>query len=96
MLNTETGILITESASYNYIINNQISGCKDFGIVLEGAQTTSNFIENNNIGLNGSGTSALPNEYGINIRYGANNNTIYKILFVEIKPLELFCMEEVQ
>ena len=54
-----------------------ISGNTWHGILILDPGTTSNFVRNNFIGTDASGTGPIPNEvHGIEINLGANGNTI--------------------
>jgi len=56
---------------------NVISGNTSYGVVLDGAGTSKNWVAGNDIGTNKGGTSALANaEGGVNIFNGASENTI--------------------
>ena len=79
-----TGIRVQDGASNNLIggytpsERNIIAGNNyDSGIALSGAQTQSNTIAGNWIGVNASGQSALPNTYaGIRISGSATDNVV--------------------
>jgi parallel beta-helix repeat protein len=57
------------------ILNNLVSGNANDGIIILNANATGNVVQGNIVGLNASGTGALPNQwYGIEIQ--SANNTI--------------------
>ena len=63
----------------NVIRNNVVSGNLDDGIVINGATTSGNVVTGNRIGTNAAGTGAAGTgngSYGVQIRLGANGNTI--------------------
>ncbi len=77
--NATTGIYVGGLVSGAFIgtqsNGNLISGNTQNGIILDGA--SGNFVQSNIIGLNASGTAALPNGFvGIQISGAAQNNTI--------------------
>lgn len=83
LANGEDGILIDTRASNNTIggataaHTNTISGNAKSGINISGSGTDANRVLNNLIGLNSTGTTAVPNLMaGITIRAGATNNQI--------------------
>ena len=54
-----------------------INGCQSAGISIDGSNSTENVISGCFLGLNPSGTVAIPNQgYGINISSGAQSNLI--------------------
>ena len=55
---------------------NLISGNTNDGVHLEGANTTANTVQGNNIGLNGALTGAVANSDGVAVDNGALANTI--------------------
>jgi Right handed beta helix region len=55
---------------------NVISGNGGAGVLLRGAAATNNRIEANRIGTNAAGDEARPNSRGVEVREGANLNTI--------------------
>ncbi len=56
---------------------NLISGNTTNGILIQNSGTTGNVVEDNYIGTNAAGTTALPNTFaGVNILLGATNNTV--------------------
>ncbi|NTU79732.1 MAG: right-handed parallel beta-helix repeat-containing protein [Chloroflexales bacterium] len=77
---TSTGNIIggVSPGLANTISGNGPAGRNDrAGILLTGAGTTGNFIRANQIGINGLGTTAVPNSGdGIRVESGASNNTI--------------------
>ncbi len=81
--NSYAGIGIFSGANGNLIggtnalARNLISGNTNVGVYLAGAGVTNNVIEGNYIGLNISGTAALPSQgYGIYLIGGASGNTV--------------------
>jgi hypothetical protein len=77
-----TGVLIFNGAKNNTIggtsaaAGNIISGNSQNGIDISDAGTSSNLVENNNIGTNKAGTAKIPNSAGITIENGASGNLI--------------------
>ena len=72
-----TGIDISGSASINTIINNVISGNTLDGIKIAGSGTDSNYVKNNIIGLDPTGSVPIPNgRNGVLILNGASFNSI--------------------
>jgi titin len=75
------GVLIAARA-HNDVVGgvggqaNLISGNANDGVHLDGPGTTANLVRGNSIGLNGAGSAALGNNYGVAIRNGARANTI--------------------
>ena len=83
MPNTFPGIEIVGGAHSNTIggttaaARNLISGNAHIGVSIHDSGSTTNVVEGNYIGLNATGTAALPNAYaGVEIFGGATNNTI--------------------
>jgi len=83
MPNTFPGIEIVGGAHGNTIggttvsARNLISGNAHIGVSIHDSGTTTNMVQGNYIGLNATGTAALPNAYaGVEIFGGATNNTI--------------------
>jgi Astacin (Peptidase family M12A) len=83
MPNTFPGVEIVGGANGNIIggttvaARNIISGNAHIGVSIHDSGTTTNVVEGNYIGLNATGTAALPNTYsGAEIFGGASNNTI--------------------
>ena len=81
--NRENGIRIYNGAQNNTIggdseaERNVVSGNAAAGIRLEGAETTSNVIQGNYIGLSSQGSGGIGNQLiGIYLLEGANHNTI--------------------
>lgn len=77
--NNNNGIWIANGASGNLIggsaagDRNIISGNQVSGVSLTAANTLSNEVQGNYIGLNASGEAALPNNYGVQLVSAANN-----------------------
>src|SRR5439155_582567 len=64
-------------ASGNGVGFNQIAGNSGDGVVLDGAGTASNSVQNNGIGVDASGRAALANRgHGVTMSGGATGNTI--------------------
>jgi hypothetical protein len=80
--NERSGVGIGFGAKNNIIgglapvARNLISGNGMDGVWIQDAGTMNNTIVGNYIGTNISGTSAVPNSYGVGIGYGATYNTI--------------------
>lgn len=79
--NNDHGVLITNGAQNNVIggaefNSNVISSNVDQGIAITGALTSGNQVINNYVGTDFSGGLPLPNNNGILITDGANNNII--------------------
>jgi hypothetical protein len=55
---------------------NVISGNDEEGVLISGADTDGNAVKGNFIGTDASGTVAVPNDEGVYISSGAQNNTI--------------------
>jgi hypothetical protein len=73
--NAGSGVFITGSG--NTVSGCVIAGNQEGGVTIYGTSATSNVIEGNEIGLNGSGTAILGNDYsGVIIYAGASKNTI--------------------
>jgi hypothetical protein len=77
------GILIQDGASYNVIGSpnladrNIISGCAHRGVIISYVGTSFNKVQDNVVGLNPSGTAALPNfSHGIDVNYDATDNLV--------------------
>lgn len=78
-----TGVSIVGGARGNTIgglsasARNVISGNNLDGVVVEGAGTDGNVVQGNHIGLNGAGSSQVPNRgTGVMIRGGARSNVV--------------------
>ena len=65
----------TTAAARNVLAGSEYAGVQIEGIPT-GPQTTGNVVEGNYIGINAAGTAALPNDVGVSIVFGAQNNTI--------------------
>ena len=83
MPNTFPGVEIVGGAHGNTIggttaaARNLISGNSAQGVSIHDSGTTTNMVQGNYIGLNATGTAAIPNAYaGVEIFGGATNNTI--------------------
>ena len=83
MANTFPGVEIVGGAHGNTIggttaaARNLISGNAHIGVSIHDSGTTTNMVQGNYIGLNATGTAAIPNAYaGVEIFGGATNNTI--------------------
>jgi parallel beta-helix repeat protein len=83
--NDNSGIVLRDGAHSNLIggdtttERNLISGHNNSGqagVVIDGAETVTNTVKNNYIGTDVNGTSAIPNDGGVDIRSGANNNIV--------------------
>jgi hypothetical protein len=86
--NRAEGIWIAPGAQDNVIggsepgSGNVISGNSLFGVSINGSvgtglrPTRGNVLEGNYIGTSPAGTTALPNEYGVNLQSGAQENVI--------------------
>ena len=81
--NGSDGVLICNGASGNTIggttagAANIISGNTGHGVALYDAWTTNNLVQGNRIGMNATGTAAIPNGYdGVSVGNGASGNTV--------------------
>ena len=71
------GVLVIHGASGNIIEDNLIAGNRGDGIRISGDSTDGNTVRNNRIGVNSTGTAALPNGYaGVVIEQGAHDNIV--------------------
>lgn len=76
------GVIIFAGATNNIIggsvagAGNVISGFFGYGVYIDNAGTTGNWIEGNDLGTDATGTNALPNSTGLIIFGGATNNII--------------------
>ncbi|MCP4711219.1 MAG: hypothetical protein GY869_21580, partial [Planctomycetes bacterium] len=76
-IDNQTGIVVNNSAKFNQIIDNLISGNINSGIAINGSGTISNTIIGNKIGTDLSGNVAIANNNtGILIDGNAQNNLI--------------------
>jgi hypothetical protein len=71
------GIRLGDDSHHNLVTGNVIGGNRTNGI---GIENDDNTISNNRIGTDVSGTYALPNDLGVDIRQGAYGNVITKNL----------------
>jgi titin len=78
--NAGNGVLIYGGAAKNTVQNNLVSGNKLNGIVLTDMGTDGNQVFGNTIGTNRAGTTALPNQDGVFIKGGADNNAVHNNL----------------
>jgi titin len=74
--NKEDGVHFDDGASLNGVYYNIISGNTDNGVYLSGATTEDNGFQGNYIGIEVDGATPLPNNYGVFISGGSNNNVI--------------------
>jgi titin len=81
--NGADGVLVSGQASNNFIgyasagDNNVISGNKTWGVYITDSSTDGNTVANDFIGTNVAGTFPVPNNNnGVDIVFGAQNNTI--------------------
>jgi hypothetical protein len=75
--NTGDGVAISNGALYNTIADNLISGNGWMGLSIAGAETMSNTVSGNLIGLDVNGATDLGNaKHGILIQSGARGNVI--------------------
>jgi CSLREA domain-containing protein len=87
------GILIQDGSSHNFVgvsssynpangppslaDRNIISGCAHRGVIISYINTDYNVVQDNVVGLNPSGTAALPNwSHGVDINYEAQHNLV--------------------
>jgi Right handed beta helix region len=73
--NRNTGVQITGSAHHNLVHSNVLSGNGNAGLDLF-AGASNNLVTRNYVGLNVSGTAAIPNKYGVAVQSAAERNTI--------------------
>jgi PKD repeat protein len=69
------GVLVAGGAAGNGIYNNAASGNRRAGIELSGPGTTGNLLAGNLLGTDASGTSAVPNQVGLQVDGGASGNS---------------------
>ncbi|MEM7252470.1 MAG: LamG-like jellyroll fold domain-containing protein, partial [Pseudomonadota bacterium] len=80
--NANDGVIVLNGSNNNDIgdtvagSRNVISGNDRYGIYLTGGGVTGNEVEGNYIGTNATGTGAIANGTGIQIRAGAQSNTV--------------------
>lgn len=80
--NSSEGVHLFGGANVNTIggtvpgARNVISGNAQSGVRLSDAGTTGNILQGNYVGLDATGTAALPNNWGILIDAGANSNIV--------------------
>lgn len=80
--NSSNGVAILANAQNNLIggtsagARNVISGNAIDGVFIVGTGTNNNLVQGNFIGLNESGTGAVPNGAGVEISFGGQNNVI--------------------
>ncbi len=55
---------------------NVISGCPESAVNMEQEFTWKNFVQNNILGLDPTGTSARPSDFGVDINWAANGNIV--------------------
>ncbi|MFA6170719.1 MAG: DUF2341 domain-containing protein [Candidatus Margulisiibacteriota bacterium] len=70
------GVFINSGARYNVIAANIISGNTSNGVSITIADTNSNKVKGNYIGLNAAGTAAIANGNGVSLGTGAQHNII--------------------
>jgi hypothetical protein len=71
----EAGVVIGGNAQNNIVRDNLISGNR-WGVEMFHDGTTGNSVLGNYIGTDVSGTTPIPNEFGVEIRSGAHDNLI--------------------
>jgi hypothetical protein len=77
----QVGVEVTGGAHDNVVggasttVRNFISGNVD-GVVISGSGTSGNLVQGNFIGTDHTGTVALPNQVGVKVSDGANNNDV--------------------
>ncbi len=81
--NVESGVQLYVGPAYNVVggttsaARNIVSGNGQIGVLISFADTESNVVEGNYIGLNPAGTAAIPNgEAGVQLYSGPQNNLI--------------------
>lgn len=80
--NGKNGVLIAEGANRNLVggttatARNLLSGNDDAGVSITGVGSNSNVVAGNFIGLAGSGSVGIGNQFGVQIVAGASNNII--------------------
>jgi parallel beta-helix repeat protein len=74
------GVFIESGAAKNTVQNNLVSGNLQNGVVLIGTGTDGNQVFGNTLGTNKLGTTALPNQDGVLISGGADNNAVHNNL----------------
>jgi titin len=78
--NAGNGVLIYGGATNNTVQNNLVSANGHDGIAISGMGTNGNQVFGNTIGTNRAGTTALPNQDGVRISGGADNNPVHNNL----------------
>ncbi len=76
MPNNNNGVDIRDGAYNNAIDSNIISGNANWGVSIQGGGTTGNQLTNNNIGTGWWGGDPVPNDVGVVIYSGAQDNTV--------------------
>lgn len=73
---SSTGIQVSGIASANTIGPLNVISDNGTGVLIDGSSAQNNSVKGNRIGSNASGTSAVPNQTGVQLSSGARLNTI--------------------
>jgi titin len=70
------GVVLTEGASGNTVGPGDVISGNYLGVMLYGAGTSGNVVQGDYIGTGPTGSSAVPNDYGVVVEAGASLNTV--------------------